>query len=361
LPISAVDALAPAFHHTKQQLLQPFRLGQWGKLALVGMLAGELTSGGCNFNGNFPMPSRTGNGTNQLLGTPLPHLDPALYAGLIAFLIVFGLVFLILFMYVSSVMRFVLFDSVIAKRCEIGSSWSRRHAIGLGYFVWQILVFLTTIMGMVILVGVPLAVALALGWMKEPKEHLVPLILGGIVLFFLFFAFLVVLMAVHVMTKDFVIPQMALENVSAIDGWRRLLPMLRAEKGSYAGYLALKVVMALGTAVVVGIVAGIVILVTLVPVGGLGAIAVLMGKSGGLQWNLYTITLAVVAVTAALGFILYVMSLVSVPAMVFFPAYSIYFFAGRYPALAAVLQPVAPPMPSPVTPPFSPNEFGPVG
>src|SRR5258708_32198547 len=116
-------------------------------------------------------------------------------------------------MYFSSVMRFVLFDSVIAKRCEIGTSWSRRHGIGLGYFVWQILVLLVTIASMVILVGVPLAFALAAGWLKQPKEHMVPLILGGIVLFFLIFAFVVVLGLVHVMTKDFVIPQMALGNV----------------------------------------------------------------------------------------------------------------------------------------------------
>jgi hypothetical protein len=265
-------------------------------------------------------------------------------------------------MYVSSVMRFVLFDSVIAKHCEIGKSWSRRHGIGLGYFVWQILVLLATVVVMVILVGVPLAFALAAGWMKQPKEHMVPLILGGIALFFLFFAFLIVLGLVHVMTKDFVVPQMALENISAINGWRRLLPMLRAEKGSYAGYIALKIVMALGTAVVVGIVAGIVILVTLIPIGGLGAIAILLGKSGGLQWDLYTISLAVVVGTAAIGFILYLMSLVSVPAMVFFPAYSIYFFAGRYPALAGVVHPAAAPLPPPLPPPFpSQTEFGPVG
>jgi hypothetical protein len=44
-------------------------------------------------------------------------------------------------------------------------------------------------------------------------------------------------------------------------------------------------------------------------------------------------------------------SLVSVPAIVFFPAYSIYFFAGRYPALSAALYP-APIAPSMGTAPF---------
>ncbi len=340
-----MDAIGPAFEHTKQQLLKPFRLGQWGKLALVGMLAGELTSGGCNFNG-FTVPARTPDGGNRLLDLPMPHIDPALYAGLIAFLVIFGFILFVLFLYVSSVMRFVLFDSVIAKNCEIGKSWSRRQGVGLGYFVWKILLVLATIAGLIVLLGVPAALALAAGWWNQPKEHMVPLILGGIVLFFLIFAFIATVAVVHVMTKDFVIPQMALEDVSAIEGWRRLLPMLGAEKGSYLGYIALKIVMALGTAVVVGIVASILVLIMVIPLGGLGAVAVLMGKAGGLQWNLYTISLAVVLGVAMVGFILYVVSLVSVPAMVFFPAYSIYYFAGRYPALARVVYP-APPLPPP--------------
>jgi len=49
LTFSAVDAIYPAIEHTKKQLFQPFRLGQWTRLALVGLLAGELGSGGgCN-------------------------------------------------------------------------------------------------------------------------------------------------------------------------------------------------------------------------------------------------------------------------------------------------------------------------
>ena len=40
MPLSAVDAVSPATQHAKQQLLQPFRWGQWSRLALVGFLAG---------------------------------------------------------------------------------------------------------------------------------------------------------------------------------------------------------------------------------------------------------------------------------------------------------------------------------
>jgi len=103
-------------------------------------------------------------------------------------------------------------------------------------------------------------------------------------------------------------------------------------------------------------VSAIVFLLFLIPVAGLGAVAVIGGMAAGLTWNLYTITLAVVVGSIAIFSLLYIMSLVSVPAVVFFPAYSIYFFAARYPALSAVLYPAPPPVapPPPDPPPLLP-------
>ena len=356
MPISAIDAISPAFQHTKQQLLQPFRFAQWAKLALVGFLAGELSSGGCN-GGSFQLPTHTGGG-QRFVDFPLPNVNPMLFASLIALLIVLAGVFWILFLYVSSVMRFILFDSVIAKRCEIRRSWARRHGSGLRYFVWQLLFLLAMLVGLTVLVGIPAALALAAGLLKDPRQHMIPLVLGGMLLFFVVISFILLALVVHVLTKDFVVPEMALENISAIEGWRRLLPMLKSGKGSYAGYIGMKIVMALGAAVVVGIITFIVIIILLIPVGGFGVIAVMAGKTAGLTWNLYTITLAVVVGCIVLAVLLYVVSLISVPAIVFFPAYSIYFFASRYPALDALLRPPPPialPVP-PVMPPLPPPE-----
>jgi len=356
LPISAIDSVGPAFQHTKVQLLQPFRAAQWAKLALVGFLCGELSSGGCN-TGSFQWPTHPTGGQRLVELAPL-GINPAVYASLIALLIVLAGVFWILFMYVGSVMRFILFDSVIAKQCEIRRGWGRRHGAGLRYFFWQLLLILAMFAGLAILVGIPAALAFAAGWLTEPKQHLVPLILGGMFLFFSVMSFVLLWLVVHVLSKDFVVPQMALEDISAIEGWRRLLPMLKLEKGGYAGYLGMKIVMALGTAVVVGIITFIVILILLIPVGGVGVVAVLLGKTAGLTWNLYTITLAVVAGSVVLAILLYVVSLISVPAIVFFPAYSIYYFASRYPALDALLHPPLPAAPQipPLPPTFLPPE-----
>ncbi len=352
MPISCVDAIVPAFQHARKQLLEPFRAAQWLKLALVGLLAGELPSGGCN-GGNFQIPTQTG-GTRHLLAPALPQFHPALYAASFLVLIAAGFVLAMVLLYVSSVMRFVLFDSVVAKQCDVGSSWMRRQREGTRFFGWKLLLMAVSVMGLTILVGIPAAIGFAAGWWNDPKQHLVPLILGGIVVFFLFLLFILLLAVAQMLAKDFVVPQMALEGLSVTESWRRLLLMLKAEKGQYAGYVGLKIAMAIGAAVVFGIIDTIVILIVVIPIGGFGAITVLLGKTAGLTWNPYTITLAIVAGCTLISLLLYVISLIAVPAMVFFPAYSIHFFAGRYPLLEALIHP-APPAPqlppAPVLPP----------
>jgi len=281
----------------------------------------------------------------------MPNL--AIYAGLIAALVASALVLGIILMYVSSVMRFILFDSVLAGDCRVGEGWSRRQGPGFRYFVWKLLYLVASLAFFAVVIGIPAAFALAGGWFKEPGEHVGPLILGGVCLFLVVLIFAVVASVVFVLTKDFVVPQMALEGVGAFEGWRRLWAMMREEKGDYAIYIVMKIVMAIVAAVVIGIVSVILGLFFVIPTVVLGAVGVLAGKSAGLTWNAGTITLAVVVGCILLFCFLYLVSLVSVPAIVFFPAYSIYFLAGRYPALSKALYPaVAAPAASLGTAPF---------
>jgi hypothetical protein len=349
VPISAVDSLSPAFEHTRQQLFRPFRFGQWTRLALVGLFAGEMSSGGgCNVN----YPTHTSTTHRNFVAAVPPNwelLAPLLVIAIIAIPVIWCLL-----IYVNSRMRFVLFDSVIAKKCELGRMWRERRGPAFQYFIWQILFFLATIAGTAILLGVPALAAFLLGWFTAPRQHLAPLILSGIFLFFVLMLWVLLSIVIQVFTKDFVIPQMALENLSAFEGWRRLWVMLQSEKGFYAGYGGMKLVLAIGAAVAIGILAFIAIVILLIPFGGIGAIAVIAGKAAGFTWNVFTITAAIVAGSMFLLIVFYAVSLISVPVIVFFPAYSIYFFAARYPNLARVMYPPPPPSPPFVPPPIPP-------
>jgi hypothetical protein len=334
LPITAVDSITLALEHSKQQLFKPFRIGQWTKLAFVGMLAGELGSGGCN-RFNFPHPS----GPSPHIHFPaVTGIDPALIAA-IATGVVAALAIGLILMFVGSVMRFILFDSIIARECHIRLGWNQRLGPGWRYFTWKVLYVLLSMAGLGVLVGIPAALALSGGWFRQPHEHLPALVLCGIAVFLLLMIFFLATAVIVVLTKDFVVPQMALENVDVMEGWRRLWHMMGADKGAYVIYLVMKMVLAFVAAILVGIATLILGLVVAIPSVIFGLLAVITGKSAGLSWNANTITLAVVVGCLLLGFFFYLVSLVSVPVIVFFPAYSIYFFAGRYPRLSAALYP----------------------
>jgi hypothetical protein len=355
VPISAPDVVTLAFQHTKRQLFQPFRFGQWVRLAFVGLLAGELGSGGnFNFSKQFNAPASSGRPS---LGQLWGKIDPAILATVITVLIISGLVLFLVMTYISSVMRFILFDSVVKKECRIREGWSRRQDPGLNYFLWQLGLMFVTFFAAIILIGLPAAFAFGMGWFNPPRAHILQLVLLGFVVFVVFVLFLIAIAVVHVMTKDFVVPQMALEGVGAIEGWRRLWPMLQREMKGYAGYIGMKIVLAIVAAIAVSIVTIILAVIIAVPFVATIVAAVLAGKTAGLTWNVFTITAAVVAGCILFVIFFFLVSMISVPLIVFFPAYSIYFFAARYRPLGLVMYP-APPQSS-VAVPGSPPPFTP--
>ena len=191
-PLSAVDCIGPAFSQTKRQLFAPFRLQRWARLALVCLITGEFVGGGGGApSGNFHFPVSHGKGGKGLLaighpdwGKILPWL-PWILAGV-------ALVFLLilLWIYIASVFRFVLFDSVLYDRCELKGSWGRWEPSGRSYFFWGLSVFVVFVAGYALLIGVPLFIAWRAGLFHHPGEHLIPLILGGVVLFFVLVALL---------------------------------------------------------------------------------------------------------------------------------------------------------------------------
>jgi hypothetical protein len=320
-------------------------------LALVGFLAAELHTSGCNFNSfNFPIPHQRRE--QEFVATPFPHFDPARLAemaGLIAAIIVLAIVMFFIFLYLNSVFRFILFDSVLKKRCSISEGWSRWHRAGRRYFVWQLVFLITEGLAMGVLIGVPLAIAGLLGWFSNMGEHVARTALGAIILIGLFLVFLLVVAAVQLLSKDFLVPIMALEGLDFADGWSRLMSLIRPEPGKFAIYLLLKIVLAIAAAILFGILTLIPILALVVP----AVLAVFAGYKAGLGWNPATVSIAIIGGTMLAVLLIYLVALISVPATVFFPAFAIHFFAARYPQLDALLNPVppAPELPVPESPP----------
>jgi hypothetical protein len=280
--------------------------------------------------------------------------------GLIAIAILAVIVLAFVFLYINSVFRFILFDSVLRRQCSIGEGWQRWHRTGRRFFLWQLVFQISAGLFLLFLVGIPLAVAAAGGWLTELQQHPGRAI-GGVILFIgLVLVFVLVAGTVQVLAKDFLVPIMALEGVDFADGWSRLLAMMRSEPGKYVVYLLLKLVLAIAAGILFTILAIVPILVLTIPT----IILVFMAKGAGLGWSVTTISLAIIFGTMLLLLLIYLIALVCVPGTVFFPAYSIYFFASRYPNLDALLHPAPPPVtpspavaesPPPQPPPLPPS------
>ncbi len=365
MPVSAVDSVQPALQHTREQLFTRFRFGQWSRLALVGILAAELHVGGCNF-GNFgnSWPRVPHKSPRDLLPssslpfggyTSIPHHISehiAQFLGLIVVGIFAFIVLTFVLLYISSVFRFILFDSVLQRQCSIGEGWRKWRRAGGRFFLWQIVLLISTWLSLAILIGLPLALALAAGWTTNLREHIGRMIAGVVLLGSLLLVVVLMAAVVQVLARDFLVPIMAIENLDFADGWHRLLTMIRPEKGRYAVYLLLKLVLSIAAGILFGIIALLPGLLVFVP----AALAVVAGHAAGIGWSVTTISLAIILGTLLLLVFIYLVALVCVPATVFFPAYALYFLAARYPALEALLNPV-PPAPEFPPVPESPPPF----
>jgi hypothetical protein len=217
----------------------------------------------------------------------------------------------------------------------------------LRYFAFQLLLITAVTGGVAFSASIAAIIGFLTGWLRNPRQYMVPLILVGVVFFLFIAAFLIIAFLVAVLTKDFVVPQMALEDLTVAEGWRRLWVRLMSEKGGFAGYVGMKIVLTIAATIAEGIATLIVVLALLIPIGLVALVAVLGARAIGIAWNVFTISLAIVAGCIVLAAIIFGVLLISVPVIVFFPAYSIYFFATRYPALSTVLYPpAAPPEPA---------------
>ncbi|MCI0349306.1 MAG: hypothetical protein L0Z53_07770 [Acidobacteriales bacterium] len=347
-PLSAVDAITPAVDRARRQLFAPFRPGFWWRLAVLAIFTGEVSSGGgINFPSDFNLPKQSERGgASELVSMVRWDWDSFMQAlpWLIA-LAFLGVVLLLLFLYVHSVLRFVLFESVLTGECSLRQGWVRWRAIGSQYFLWLIAFQFVVLMGFALLIGLPLLLAWQQGILRAPKEHMPLLIAGGFVLLLVLLVLSLLIAAVNALAKDFVVPIMALENVNAIEGWRRLLARISASKGSYAGYLGMKLLLAIGIGIATAIINLIIILILLLP-AGLAIFLLIALKNPG------TIVLGIVFGIIAIFLIFALVAIVAVPVAAFFQAYALYFFGSRYDRLADLLWP--PPPPQVETPPLSP-------
>jgi hypothetical protein len=314
----------------KKRLFEPFRFGFWSRIAVLGVLAGELSTSGKGGGG--------GQGGTTYHPSSAQGFDPTWIAQhwnfILGGIVVAAAVGLLLF-YISSVLRFVLYEAVLRDRAHIREGFARWREHGLDYFTFRLMLVVPFAALAVYLVGLPVIQIIKAGG-GGPEIILAFRHLASALLLVVTFG--VLLAVALLMTKDFVVPQMMLEGVSCADGWRRLWPQIKAEPTSFMGYILLKIVMAIAAAVALAIGLVIAVIVALIPAGIVAGIGFFIFKTigGGIPAIAALVALGIVFLLPA---IIYCIGFVGAPISVFFPAYSMQFFASRYAPLYKELYP----------------------
>ena len=351
--VSAVESISPAFARTKRLLFGPFRFGLWARLAVVALVTGETGGGGGgaslpNFNSNRGGNNHWAAAAHLLREPDWEQIRPYLFWIVLGALAVLAL--MLLWIYSDCVYRFILLESVISGQCRLREGWRRWREAGRRYLLWVIAYGFGALMLLGFVIGVPVLLAFRAGWFEKSEQHMWELIGGGLLLVLVFIVVVAILAVIDLLARDFLVPVMAFENVGAMDGWRRLLAMLGAEKLAFTAYVLMKIVLAMGSAIIFTIVNLIVILVLLIPLAVLGVAWYFIGKGAGITWDTSAILLVAGLGMLAVAGLLYVIGFVYAPGLVFFQSYTLEFFVPRYGPLANSMFPPSPPVMPPMEP-----------
>jgi hypothetical protein len=126
--------------------------------------------------------------------------------------------------------------------------------------------------------------------------------------------------------------------------------MISVAKGSYAGFLGFKALMAMAVGFVVSILSMVIALGIVLPIDLIGMLIGFSAAHQSADINALIVAL-LVAISVLVGSAVFgLLSLISVPVVVFFQSYALHFFGSRYEPLRAVMYPP----PRPQAPPASP-------
>ena len=90
-----------------------------------------------------------------------------------------------------------------------------------------------------------------------------------------------IILLIKVFAKDFVVPVMAIDKVGVLEAWRRVFETLKGDALAFAGYIGMKILLAIGAGIIFGILGAIVVVVVSIPIGIVAVVFVSGGGGGG--------------------------------------------------------------------------------
>jgi hypothetical protein len=326
--ISPAGAISWALEDTLRLLFRPFDAWKWTKLSLLCLFLGGGTPTAAFQWSLSALPSDFR--LSDLVTGARQYV--AQHPSLIFLVIVLAFALGLGYLYLRSVFRFVLVDSLVKMEVAARSAWSALRPLGQSYFWWLVgtLVALAITFSLMVIVAFPgLQVASTSGAGRLFATASLALILSLIVLLGLAGALVIML------TDDLVVPLMYADRLSLPSAWGELWRKMRHDPTAFTVYVLLRFALSVGVSVavllflvplLVGVFSGAVII---------GATVVLALHLVGLAWvwNLPTISLALASLVLLCATLVVLLSVVGMPGQVFLQGFGLRFIAARSPSL----------------------------
>jgi hypothetical protein len=344
--LSATAAISPALSRTRRLLFQPFEWRTFLKLSLVAVFT-EGFSGNGNFshqgNGGFHPGTQPHSG--QIDPRVLDFLrSPAFITMVIAFVcvaIVIGLVIL----YLAVRLRFSLFHCLIHQTTFIAPGWRAYRDQAWRFFLLSIVVGLAYL-AIVIGVMIPFIkrfIVIFHDARINGHPDFPALISVGLQLVPVLLAFCLAGIAIDVIMRDFMLPHIALENLTSGEAFFAFWQRFTVEKGSFLLYAFLRIflpfVAMIGLFVVLAIPMVLIFGIPGLMIAGLHAWALNAPPAVAI----FATTLEVLLGMGIAAFGLLVAISFGGPLSIAVRNYALMFYAGRYEPLGDIV--FAPPAP----------------
>ncbi|HEY1253975.1 MAG TPA: hypothetical protein VGF01_04260 [Terracidiphilus sp.] len=332
--ISAVDSISLAIQRTKEFLFQPFRWVTYLKLGLVAIITEGIGS-------NLHSSSHGGQplGDGSITHSPL-DISPAWIAAIVAAVLIVILLSTVVF-YLVTRLRFAFFHCLIHKTSEIGPGW-RLYRTQAARFFWLNLGVGFCFLLLLGAVAIPFVAGFVKLFHEMPPGGPPDMwLLLSLILPLIPVILLMVLMvfAADVILRDFVMPHYALDDATAGEAWEKVWEHIKTEKGQFAVYALLRLILPIAATIVLFI-------VLFVP--GL----MLVGAGAAIGYSIHsafadtTGASAVVGVllqiffgVIAFGFALLAGICLGGPLSTGIREYALTFYGGRYEPLGEILYP----------------------
>jgi len=336
---SASQAVSPAIDRTKRYLFHPFEWSTYLKLAAVACITEGFSA---NLNFSSKQPSYSGAGAS----TPFNLSSEAI--ALIVFSVLACIALCIFIFYLVTRLRFAFFHCLAHQTKEIRPAWRLYRAQALQYFKANLVIGIIFLC-IVLLAALPFAFGFY-GLYQSSRSGGQFDVVRFLLLLLPFIAIVVFISLaaciVEVVLHDFILPRMALENLSCLQAWDAVKPSINAEKGSFAMYFFLRLVLPAVAMMALFMVAAIPLLIVfgILALTEVGFNALLADATG--VGAFIRVFFDVMFGLIDLGLGLFVAFSLGGPIATWIRNYALLFYGGRYAALGDILFPALPTAPA---------------